>query len=282
MKNHHGGTETQRRSEASEYWRGNIDPQNLERGKKTPPRITLEDEIAFAEIPDVQAGLIWLAGEQPETDPAERTVLDLGAGLGAISFYFARKGWRVIAVDSSPERLRELRRRAKEAGCADSIRCVAGAAEALPFKSESLPAIFTKSVLIHTELPAAAREIERVLSPDGRAALVEPQTANPFARLYRNTLGPKSWKAITRYFDNEAQNICIGEIGSGEVRPFYLFSFFAFVFQFGWPNLKLFRTTLKLLQPFDRMIFRLIPPMKKAAWFGLIVAKVAKKGTSKD
>ena len=272
-------------SEASQFWSKNLDPQNLERGGKTRPSISIEDEIAFADTPDVRFAKSWLLNSPLLTSPSaspslpstpqatslqpQAFVIDLGAGLGAVSFVFARAGARVIAVDSSLERLRELCRRAKEAGCEDKIFPVVAAAESLPFKDGSIPALYTKSVLIHTDLPKATSEIRRILADHGRAALIEPQPGNPFAWFYRKTLAPKEWQSITHYFDAKTHQFCIDQIGEGSTRHFYLFSFLAFAFQFGWANSGLFRLFLKLILPIDRLLFRILPVTRAMAWFGV-------------
>jgi SAM-dependent methyltransferase len=170
--------------------------------------------------------------------------------------------------------LRALKARATQAGCAERVRLVVAAAEALPFAPGSVPAIYTKSVLIHTELEQAAREIARTLAPGGRAALVEPQPGNPFVEAYRRWLAPKAWRSITRYFDPAAQGVfihCKGMTGAAKpVAPFYFLAFFAFVFQFAWPQQRLYRITLGALHGVDRILFRLIPPLRRWAWFGVI------------
>lgn len=251
---------------ASQYWAGNLDPQNLERKDGSKPAIPLRDEIIFASTPDVEAARDWLL----KSRRAPGCIVDLGAGLGAISFMFARRGSWVLCVDTSLGRLRELRARAAEAKCSGLITPIVADAAALPFADRSLPAVFTKSVLIHTDVPKAAAEVARILSPGGRAAFVEPQGGNPFAWLYRRTLAPKAWKSITRYFDGAAQRTCIGAIGRGIVKPFYLFSFFAFAFQFAWPNLDRFSRTLARLHRFDQWLFTSMPWTRSLAWFGLI------------
>lgn len=252
-------------TEAARYWAGNLDPQNLERNGSTP-QIPLRDEIVFASTPDVEAARHWLL----KSRRAPGCIVDLGAGLGAVSFAFARRGTWVVSVDTSLDRLRKLRARAEEAGCGHLITPIIADAQALPFANNSLPAVFTKSVLIHVDVPKAAAEVARVLSPEGRAAFVEPQPGNPFAWLYRNTLAPKAWKGITQYFTRPMQEECIGAVGRGLVRPFYLFSFFAFAFQFAWPNVRRFSRALAMLHRFDQWIFARMPWMRRFAWFGLV------------
>ena len=260
------------RSNAARYWDQVLDPQNLERGDASDrvDRLSLEDEIRFAQTPDLEAAAQWM-------NPANRPtawMIDLGAGLGANSFAFARGGLRVLAADTSLKRLRALRRRAREVGCEHNVVAVVAAAEALPFATGSVPAIATKSVLIHTDLPRAAAELARVLTPGGRAALIEPQPGNPFARFYRRWMAPRSWRAITRYFDPQAQEIFIEACENGEARdrvaPFYLFSFLAFVFQYLWPWPGVFHFLLRHLHRFDAWLFRRFPSLARWAWFGLI------------
>lgn len=270
-------------SPAARYWDQVLDPQNLERGSSGEGAgpgtgtvghqgagISLQDEIEFARTPDLSAARGWLTSGAVK--PA--WIMDLGAGLGANSFALALAGHEVVAVDTSPARLRALKARAAEAGCAERVRVVVAAAEALPFAPGSVPAIYTKSVLIHTELEQAAREIARTLAPGGRAALVEPEPGNPFVEAYRRWLAPKAWRAITRYFDPEAQGVFIRAEGmksaARPVEPFYFLAFFAFAFQFAWPHRKLYRLTLGTLHGVDRILFRLIPPLRRWAWFGLI------------
>jgi SAM-dependent methyltransferase len=257
------------RPEAVRYWDANLDPQNLERSEGGAARLDLEDEIAMARTPDWIAARDWLTGG----DAPPAFIVDLGAGLGANAIALAREGRRVVAVDASRDRLRRLRERAERAGCSDRIHCVVAMAEALPFADGALGAVMTKSVLIHANFERAAAEIGRTLRVGGRAASIEPQPGNPFAWIYRRTLAPRAWRSITKYFDAGRQRATIEAIGIGSVRPFYLFSFFAFYFQFGRPSLRWFRRALGVLHPIDRALFQLLPPLRRCAWMGAILAE---------
>lgn len=354
-------------SKAADFWRSNLDPQNLDQGSDSG--VSLEDELAFVATPDfeeawkfikelrAQGGEIlrdWpsradtffaRAGDKfIVADPSSRMdlrvlksfiedlgcgdhalfvaarendspfkqgsldsialtqrpedaweqlmgsklpanqipksmplplVVDIGAGLGACSIVMERRGATVIAMDTSLPRLRQLGNRAKQAGGGEKILRVVASAEHLPFKSHSIPAAFTKSVLIHTDLEKAADEIGRILALGGGAALIEPMKRNPFAWLYRKTLAPREWQGITHYFDEDMQwKICaskIAGVGGTEVKPFYLFSFLAFIFQFAIPQRKLFFGLLALIHALDRGLFSLFPFLKRFAWFGVIL-----------
>jgi SAM-dependent methyltransferase len=258
---------------AARYWAQNLDPQNLERdAAETAPidPAAIAIEIGFARTPDWDAAMGWLGAGQSE--PA--WILDLGAGLGANSFAMAQSGQTVLAVDTSLARLQALRARAAAVGLRDRIGLLVAAAESLPFKDGSVPAIYTKSVLIHTDNQKTSREFVRVVRPGGRLALVEPQTGNPFVNAYRRTLAPAIWRSITHYFDEKQQRVftrCPGlRAAANPVEAFYFLSFFAFVFQFGKPLPVLFRLTLRPLNWLDRLLFRLCPPLRRWAWFGVI------------
>ncbi|MCE5229684.1 class I SAM-dependent methyltransferase [bacterium] len=254
-------------SDASRYWDQVLDPQNLERDEAAPA-LPLEDEIAFAETPDLAEARAWLAPD----GIAPRWTVDLGAGLGATAFALARKGHRVIAVDTSISRMRSLRARAAKAGVADRVTAVVASAEFLPFASDSITALYTRAVLIHVDLDKTGREIGRILMPGCRAALLEPTTGNPFVNLYRKTLAPKAWAAITHYFDEKSQKQIAEAACPGapyQVKPFFFISFLAFVFQFAWPKLTLFRLFLKPFSALDRLLFK-FSLFRRLAWFGVI------------
>lgn len=99
--------------------------------------------------------------------------------------------------------------------------------------------------------------------------------------LYRRTLAPQAWRSITRYFGAAEQVIFVRAIDgrsklAQQVRPCYFVGFFAFAFQFAWPQRGLFRAALALTQAVDGMLFAIVPGLRKWAWFGVIcVAKPA-------
>jgi ubiquinone/menaquinone biosynthesis C-methylase UbiE len=203
-----------------------------------------------------------------------RLVLDLGAGLGLHAILLARAGANVVVCDISPNRLREARRLAAEAGVPDGrIRFAVAEAERLPFADAAFGGIFTKSVLIHTDLPRAAGECVRVLSPTGCATFIEPLDRNPFVVLYRLLLAPREWRHITRYFDK----LAINELGhpftkhgfQGTLTPVHYLGFFASIAQFQMESPKMMRAMERVLHRLDRMIFAVFPPFRRYAWFAI-------------
>ena len=98
------------------------------------------------------------------------TVLDVGAGNGAVAVEIARRSRsaRVIAVDISGEMLERLRARARRAGAGDRIETRVADASVTGLEADSVDVV-TSTYLLH-ELPdpaAAVREMLRVLRPAG-------------------------------------------------------------------------------------------------------------------
>jgi arsenite methyltransferase len=114
--------------------------------------------------------------EGAQIEPGE-TVLDVGAGLGLLTFgarQLVGETGQVIALDVSVDALYELLAAAHEAGTA-GIALQLGEAELLPLPDASVDVVLTRSVLIYVRDKAeAAREFFRVLRPGGRVSLFEP------------------------------------------------------------------------------------------------------------
>ena len=100
--------------------------------------------------------------------PAEGEVVDLGAGTGRFSGELARwSGGDVVAVE--PTAAMAAHARAKRQ---PGVRVVRARAESLPLADRSARAVWMSQVLHHVDdLPAAARELARVVRPGGHLLL---------------------------------------------------------------------------------------------------------------
>lgn len=249
-----------------QYWDRHTTPSNLP-----------EDQPLTAERWPEEAAF----GQTPERDFARRAlgrleglrVLEIGCGVGVNAIDLARRGARVVALDSSASRLRVLKSVAADLDVGASLGAVCARAEHLPFRQESFDAAYTKATLIHTDLPPALVECRRVLRPGGRAVFCEPTTTNPLVRVYRRWFGPREWKSITRYFSPAEEKAIADAFGNLEITSFYLTAFLAFYWQFGRRRLKRFRRWLGALHAFDRFLFALCPPLRRWAWFRVYVAE---------
>lgn len=99
-------------------------------------------------------------------------VLDLGAGACWAADWLQRLGVSVVAADLSLDLLAVGRERLASSGPA---RLACSDAEALPFRDASFDRVLCLNAMHHVpHVPAALREVWRVLAPDGRAVFAEP------------------------------------------------------------------------------------------------------------
>ena len=100
-------------------------------------------------------------------------VLDLGCGAGHASFAVAPCALAVTAYDLSVQMLDVVRHGATERGLAN-IATAHGMAERLPFADASFELVVTRFSAHHwMDVGAALAEVRRVLTPGGRAVLID-------------------------------------------------------------------------------------------------------------
>jgi ubiquinone/menaquinone biosynthesis C-methylase UbiE len=100
--------------------------------------------------------------------PAEGAVVDLGAGTGRFSGELARwSGGQVVAVEPTGAMAAHAVAKRQPGVCVVRAR-----AESLPLADRSVRAVWVSQVLHHVDdLPAAARELARVVRPGGHVLL---------------------------------------------------------------------------------------------------------------
>jgi ubiquinone/menaquinone biosynthesis C-methylase UbiE len=98
-------------------------------------------------------------------------VLDVGCGQGIDVVRYATAGARVTGIDLTPRHVALARRHVAALGLKASV--VSGDAEAMPFADMSFDRVSSNGVLHHTpDMPAALREIRRVLVAGGEARVI--------------------------------------------------------------------------------------------------------------
>lgn len=108
---------------------------------------------------------------------ARGRVLEIGAGTGGNVEHYP-PGTDVTYTEPDPHMAKRLRARGAEV--------VEAGAEALPFPNDSFDTVVSTLVLCTVpDVPAALREVSRVLRPGGRLLFLEHVRADPGSRLER-------------------------------------------------------------------------------------------------
>jgi ubiquinone/menaquinone biosynthesis C-methylase UbiE len=98
-------------------------------------------------------------------------VLDVGCGQGIDVYRYALAGAQATGVDLTPRHVELARQHLEVMGVEAEV--VQGDAESLPFADASFDRVSSNGVLHHTpDMPAALREILRVLVPGGEARVI--------------------------------------------------------------------------------------------------------------
>ena len=108
------------------------------------------------------------------------SILDIGAGKGRHSFFFAQNGFKVNAIDLSESGIEYIRTKAQERKL-DIETAVADMTE-LPFGDESFDCVICFHTIYHTDyvgVKKALSEIHRVLKESGEAYISFNTKDNP-------------------------------------------------------------------------------------------------------
>jgi SAM-dependent methyltransferase/O-antigen/teichoic acid export membrane protein len=136
--------------------------------------------------------LLRLLAQEGMGSIAGRRVLDLGAGFGALSLYFAHLGAEVVAVDPNEQRMRVAEAIARRHELALSI--AAAHAQSLPFPDASFDVVVANNSLCYIvgkqSHEEAMREIRRVLRPGGWVVMRNPNRLHPRDQFTRLPLLP--------------------------------------------------------------------------------------------
>jgi len=127
------------------------------------------DRSASHAASDPLEAAAWRAAMARLLPPPPASVLDVGAGTGAMSLLAAEMGYRVTALDLSPGMLEHARRKASQRSL--HLEAVVGSATRPP--PGPFDAILERHMLWTTPDPVAALQAWREVAPGGRLVLFE-------------------------------------------------------------------------------------------------------------
>jgi SAM-dependent methyltransferase len=193
-----------------------------------------------------------------------RRVLDLGCGDGANAVRLASAGATVCAIDLSLGMVAATRDRVERAGLGHAVSAQQMSAEELGFADGSFDVIFGHSVIHHTDLRIARREVRRLLRPGGLAVFLEPLDHNPLLNLFRR-LTPWRRTPTEKPLSDDEIRFFAEPFGRVRRREFYLASLAAFAFV-PLRSRALFQASLDALLPLDEALFARWPRLRQYAW----------------
>jgi 2-polyprenyl-3-methyl-5-hydroxy-6-metoxy-1,4-benzoquinol methylase len=110
-------------------------------------------------------------------------ICDIGCGTGLLTWELAKRGARVSAIDISVEAVTATRERNKE--FSGQIDVQEMDASNLLYNDGSFDLVTGIWILHHLDTVKAAKEVSRVLKPDGKAVFIEPLAHNPLSNVWR-------------------------------------------------------------------------------------------------
>ena len=139
-----------------------------------------------------------------------KKVLDIGAGLGESSVYFALQGAVVTAVDVSPRMVETVVKLGKHYGV--EINGMVSTGEHMNLPQDEFDLVYIANTIHHIqERTSLIEQIYRTLKPGGRFFSIDPIAYNPVINVYRrmatetrtedeSPLGLKDLRETRRYF----------------------------------------------------------------------------------
>jgi SAM-dependent methyltransferase len=219
----------------------------------------LYDPPAFDSVVDMAFTFL-----QPQ--PGERG-LDLGGGEGKETVRLAELSACVVSVDLSHAQL--TRARAHLANSASShVDFVQADAAHLPFAQGVFRLIYGKAILHHLDLNAVQSEVQRVLSPGGRAAFAEPLAHAPLFSLMRRVTPP--WRSHDEHPLTYAETIQFARTFAYREGQ-YKFLTAPLAYPTRVVSERAFRFVHARLDRLDDWLMRYLPPLKRLAWYGVIL-----------
>lgn len=195
--------------------------------------------------------------------PGKR-VLEYGCGTAGFSVELRRRGSQVNSIDISPVAIAQSRAWMHTKDICD-IGFSTMNAECLAFADHTFDLICGTGILHHLDLERSYAEVARALRPDGVGAFLEPLGHNPIINLYRNRT-PDMRSEDEHPLLMPDLHLARRFFGKVEYEFFHLHSLAAVPLR----NSPLFTPALRLFDTLDKLVFAVVPPLRKWAWITVI------------
>jgi len=250
----------------------------------TPHEDRIERELAWHEQEAHRRTALEFLYTPPAFDPVVRAtldflavqpgqlVLDVGCGEGKETLTLGLAGARVVATDLSVVQMQLARRRLAPRLPASAAMFVQANAETTPFADGAFGAVHAKAVIHHIDLGLAAAEVNRLLAPGGRAAFAEPLAHHPLFWLARR-LSPRLRTQDERPLALAELASFAGRFAEAHVEVVFVLAPLAYVFRLLPHGEPLFRLTHRALCAADRALLRVLPFLKRFAWYGVVLVR---------
>jgi 2-polyprenyl-3-methyl-5-hydroxy-6-metoxy-1,4-benzoquinol methylase len=179
-----------------------------------------DDWAASTDLADINVREAFEAVTAPENryilsrmgDLRGKKILDIGAGLGESSVYFALQGAEVTTLDISPKMVDLAIRLGQAHGV--KLKGIVSAAESLNVPDENYDFVYIANLLHHvTDRDRLMRQVRAALKPGGKFFSWDPIAYNPVINIYRRMAtkvrtedeAPLTWQDIRlmrKYFQD--------------------------------------------------------------------------------
>ena len=149
-------------------WAQSVKPESIQVSNVFESPTAMENQFILSEMGDLR-GL---------------RLLDIGAGLGESSVYFALRGAEVTCTDISPGMVKFASELGRINGV--QIQAMVSPAEELTLPKDYFDIVYMANVTHHVaDKDSLYREVNRVLKPGGRFFTIDPLAYNPVINVYR-------------------------------------------------------------------------------------------------
>lgn len=227
-------------------------------------RFADDQRARIGRVYDVAARATDAYAERAARASGTGRVLEYGCGVDSLSCDLAAGGADVVSIDISPVAVGLSQSEAAERGVRVDYQVMD--AERMTFADDSFDAVVGSGILHHLDLDVAVPEVARVLRVGGRAVFYEPLGHNPFINAFRRLTPALRTDDEHPLLMSDLAGLC-RHFGSVTVSYHVLTALAAVpLTRFG----RIGRVVAHALERVDRVLFRLVPPLRRYAWIVVI------------